>query len=243
MVVRIAIVSDVHGHLVALEAVVADLARTAPDLVAHGGDLAGMGPRPAEVIDRVRELGWPGVAGNTDEMLWDPGVREAQERRAPKIRDWLGVLFDNLAPWARERIGDERLDWLRRLPREWRHEGTLLTHASPGDLWRAPMPDAPDEELAAVYAGLGAGLVVYGHIHRPFVRALPNLAVANSGSAGLPYDGDWRPSYLLVEDGAATVRRVEYDLERGIRDSVEAGFPMPGWLAGVQRQGRFTRPG
>src|SRR5258708_36068217 len=66
---RIAIVSDVHGNLLALEAVLADLAEVRPNMVVHGGDLALAGPRPAEVVDRLRELGWPGVLGNTDTVL------------------------------------------------------------------------------------------------------------------------------------------------------------------------------
>jgi predicted phosphodiesterase len=239
---RIAIVSDVHGHLVALEAVIADLEEQAPDLVVHGGDLAVIGPRPAEAIDRVRELGWPGVAGNTDEMLWKPGLHEAQVSRAPKIRDWLDVLFGTLGPWAAERIGEERVAWLRALPPAWRHGDPLLTHASPGDPWLAPMPDALDERLAEVYGGQGAALAVYGHIHRPYVRRLPGLTVANSGSAGIPYDGDPRASYLLVDDGVPAVRRVAYDVDRASADLVEAGFPLPGWLAGVLRNGTFTRP-
>ncbi|MGI8564344.1 MAG: metallophosphoesterase family protein [Candidatus Dormibacter sp.] len=66
---RLAIVSDIHGNLAALEAVIADLERQGPDLVVHGGDLALNGPRPVEVLDRVRALGWPGVVGNTDQAL------------------------------------------------------------------------------------------------------------------------------------------------------------------------------
>lgn len=67
---RIAIVSDIHGNLTALDAVLADLRSVAPDMVLHGGDLAHGGGRPAEVVDRIRELGWEGICGNTDEMLW-----------------------------------------------------------------------------------------------------------------------------------------------------------------------------
>jgi predicted phosphodiesterase len=65
---RSAIVSDIHGNLPALEAVLADLEQVRPDLVLHGGDLALGGPHPVEVVDRVRELGWAGVLGNTDEL-------------------------------------------------------------------------------------------------------------------------------------------------------------------------------
>jgi hypothetical protein len=62
----------VHGNLTAFEAVLADLAETSPDLVLHGGDLVHGGSMPAEIVDRVRELGWEGVVGNTDEMIWMP---------------------------------------------------------------------------------------------------------------------------------------------------------------------------
>lgn len=68
---RIAVVSDIHANLTALEAVIADLKTISPDFIVHGGDLCS-GSRAAEVIDRIRDLGWPGVYGNGDEMLWDP---------------------------------------------------------------------------------------------------------------------------------------------------------------------------
>jgi hypothetical protein len=71
---------------------------------------------------------------------------------------------------------------------------------------------------------------------------MSDLTVANSGSVGLPYDGDWRPSYLLVDDGAPRVRRVEYDIEREVRDLDESGFPLPDWLERVQRAGKYTPP-
>src|SRR5919109_5091841 len=210
---RLAIISDIHGNLTALEAVVADIDRQSPDLVLHGGDLALIGPRPAEVIDRLRELEWPGVLGNTDQALFDASVQDEQERRAPGLVDWLRVLFGSLTPWARERIGGERAGWLRALPTETRRDALLLLHAAPGDLWRAPMPDASDSELLDTYGGLDADIVVYGHIHRPYVRSLPAVRVANSGSVGLPYDGDPRASYLLLEDGVPSIRRGDYDNE------------------------------
>jgi putative phosphoesterase len=240
---RIAIVSDVHGNLAALEAVIADLDAQAPDLIVHGGDLAAIGPRPAEVIDVIRDRGWPGVLGNTDEILFDPSGQAEQQRRAPKLRDWLQTLFETLTPWARERLGEKRLNWLREFPRTWRQDQVLLIHATVDDLWRAPMPDAPAEELVRAYGGRDAGLVIYGHIHRPYVRQLEGVTVANSGSVGLPYDGDPRSSYLLITDGVAEVRRVEYDLDRAERDAAQAGFPLARWLAQVQRGGSFTAPG
>lgn len=239
---RIAVVSDIHGNLAALQAVVEDLEHQQVDRVVHGGDLVTTGPRPVEVLDLVRELGWAGVVGNTDEILWDVTARAEQERKAPRLASWLQHLFGTLAPWARERLGKERITWLQHLPREVRVQRLLVLHASPHDLWRAPLPDASDTDLLTVFGGQRAGLVVYGHIHRPYVRDLAGLTVANSGSVGLPYDEDWRASYLLIENGHTVVRRVAYDLERELSDVRSAGFPLGEWLAESQRHGRFVRP-
>ena len=220
---RIAIVSDVHGNLAALEAVIADLEEQRPELVVHGGDLAWNGPRPVECVDRVRELGWPGVKGNMDEAL-------ATHRHDPRIG------------WTTERIGGERLDWLLGQPLEWRDEDRVaLVHAVPGDLWRAVKAEADDSELRSVYGPLGARLAVYCHIHRPYVRDLGDLTVANSGSVGLPFDGDPRASYLLITDGRPENRRVEYDVERAVREAEEVGHPSAAGLARAWRSG--TPPG
>jgi putative phosphoesterase len=241
--VRLAVVSDVHGNLTALDAVAADLERQGVDAVVQGGDLALMGPRPAEVVDRIRELGWDGIAGNTDELLWRPEERGRQEQIAPKLRPVLELLFEEYAPFTRELLGEERIGWLRGLPLELERDGLVVVHASPGDLWRAPMPDADDDRLRATYGGLGAPVVAYGHIHRPFVRALGELTVANSGSVGMPWDGDPRASYLLVDGERVRVMRVEYDVEAEARLLARSGHPDVERLIEMRRTGSFVRPG
>jgi putative phosphoesterase len=239
---RIAIVSDIHGNLTALEAVIADFDETRPDWVWHGGDLATHGHRPAEVIDRIRELGWPGVVGNTDELLWNPGNRTSVEARMPpQARPLLKALYELLAPAARELVGD-RVEYLQSLPTEFRQDELYLTHATPGDLWIAPKADAGDEELAATYRGTATRTAVYCHIHTPFVRQLPELTVCNTGSVGLPFDGDPRASYLLIEDGVPTVRRVAYDVEAEVRSLRASGYPLAEWLAANRLTGRFSPP-
>ena len=240
---RLAIVSDVHGNLSALEAVVGDVEAAGPDLVLHGGDLVLMGPRPAEVADLMRELGWPGVVGNTDEVLWRPEIRSELEQQMPKLAPLLRLIFDQYAPATRELLGEERIAWLRELPEERREGELLLLHAGPGDLWRAPLPEATDEELLDTYGGLDAATVVYGHIHRPYVRELPELTVANSGSVGMPFDGDWRASYLLIDEGRVEIRRVEYDLERELSDLAAMAYPDAARLGEMRRRGEFIRPG
>ena len=163
---RIAIVSDIHGNLTALEAVLADLRGTSPDLVLHGGDLADGGASPAEVVDRIRELGWQGVAGNTDEMLFRPESLEEFARQSPKLQP-LFAAIEEMAARTREVLGEARIAWLRSLPLRQMHGAMALVHASPESLWRAPGPEAGDAELEAVYGSLGQAVSVYVHIHRP----------------------------------------------------------------------------
>jgi putative phosphoesterase len=239
----LAIVSDIHGNLTALEAVVADIERRDVDHVVQGGDLALAGCQPAEVIDLVRELGWEGIVGNTDELLWRPEERGVQERNAPKLGDLLRVLFVDYAPATRELIGDERIEWLRRLPADHREDDLVMLHASPGDLWRAPLPDADDSELIATYEACQAQVVVYGHIHRPYVRRVGALTIANSGSVGSPFDADPRASYLLVDGSNAEVARVEYDIEREVSLLLSSGYPDAHRLAKTRRSGRFIPVG
>lgn len=183
------------------------------------------------------------MLGNTDEVLWAPEQFDQQVKRAPKLRELLEILFHDFAA-TRDRLGDERTQWLRTLPREWRNQELqlLLLHASPGDLWQAPMPDCEEQKLVATYSGAGTAIVVYGHIHRPYVRQVSGLVVANSGSVGMPYDGDPRASYLIVEDGNVTIRRVEYDVEAEIKLLASSGYPRAAWLSEIRRHGKYVPP-
>jgi putative phosphoesterase len=237
---RLAIVSDIHGNLTALEAVVADISRRGVDRVIHGGDLGLIGCQPVEVVDRIRELGWRGIVGNTDELLWRPDQHQAQLENAPKLHALLRVLFDEYAPATREMLGDERLAWLRQLPSEHREQDLLLMHASPGDLWRAPSPGADDSTLTITYGSREAETVAYGHIHRPYVRRLDQLTVLNSGSVGSPFDGDPRASYLLLDSGQAQIIRVAYDIEHEIDLLRRSTYPDRDRIAEMRRLGKFV---
>ncbi|HUZ27648.1 MAG TPA: metallophosphoesterase family protein [Solirubrobacteraceae bacterium] len=236
---RLAVVSDIHGNLTALEAVAADIERRGVDQVVHGGDVALIGARPAEVVDRVAELGWPGIVGNTDELLWRQEQFALQLRAAPRLEPLLRMLFDNYAPATLDRIGEERLALLRELPESRSVANVGLVHASPGDLWRAPMPDAGDQELEVTYGQAVAEIVIYGHIHRPFVRQIGALTVANAGSVGLPFDGDPRASYLLIQDDRAEVIRVAYAVEAEVAALRASGYPDSDRIARMLRTGRF----
>ena len=239
---RIAIVSDIHGNGTAFEAVLADLRRTSPDLILHGGDVADGGSSPVKIVDRIRDLGWLGVVGNTDEMLFRADSLGEFAKGSPH----LGTLFaaiEEMAVWTREALGEERLAWLRALPRKQIHDRIALVHASPESLWRAPAHTASDAELESVYSPLGQAVAIYGHIHRPFVRSVAGvrgaskMLVANSGSVGLPYDGDRRAAYLLVDESGPAIRRVEYDVDRELKALRACGLPHGDWVAKMLASG------
>jgi predicted phosphodiesterase len=238
---RVAIVSDIHGNRRAFHAILADLRSVAPDLVLHGGDLAAGGTHPADIIDQVRSLGWPGVRGNTDEMLWSPDRLAEFATTQPKLAPLLAILQEMIPP-ALASIGEERLRWLEGLPCLHSQEGFSLVHASPDDLWRAPMPNASDVELHSTYASLGAQIVVYGHIHRPYIRRLQGLTVANTGSVSQSYDGDTRSSYLVIEGDSITIRRVEYDVQREAKELLCSGLPHADWLSRILLAGEYCPP-
>ena len=140
---RIAIVSDIHGNRTASEAVLADLRQTSPDLILHGGDLADGGSSPVEIVDRIRDLGWQGVVGNTDEMLARPESLEevASQSTAPPS---LWVAIREMAAATRAALGEERIAWLRELPRIQIQAPIALVHASPESAWRSPVPEASE---------------------------------------------------------------------------------------------------
>jgi putative phosphoesterase len=238
---RIAIVSDIHGNLTAFEAVLADLRQTSPDLVLHGGDLADAGSSPAEIVDRVRDLGWQGVFGNTDEMLFEPRSLLDFAERSPQKGPLLATI-EEMSAATREALGEERLAWMRGLPRTLAFDSVALVHAVPDTTWRAPSPEAIDADLQAAYGALGRPVAVYGHIHRSYIRAVAGVLVANSGSVSLSYDGDPRASYLLVDASVPEIRRVEYDVERELKALEESRMPHSSWIARILTSARPQLP-
>jgi putative phosphoesterase len=234
--VRTAILSDIHGNLAAFEAVVAHIGQTSPDLVLHGGDLADPGSSPIEIVDRIRHFGWHGVMGNTDEMLVRPDSLEdfARHSSAPAA---LWTVIREIASATRSVLGEERLAWLRVQPLVRTQDAFALVHASPESCWRAPAAEATDAELETIYGPLGRPTVVFGHTHHASIRHIagnPRLLI-NTGSVGLPYDGDPRASYLLLEGNSPSIQRVEYDLEKELKALSSCGLPGAAWTAKMLR--------
>jgi hypothetical protein len=159
----------------------------------------------------------------------------------PKLASLLGLLQELIAP-MRARLGGERLNWLKTLPTVQVGDGFAVVHASPKDLWRAPMSNANDEELQNTYAGLGVPAVIYGHIHVSYVRRLPGMIVANAGSVSQSYDGDRRAAYAVIEGKNVMIRRVDYDVEGEAKELLGSGLPHPEWLSRILLAGKYCPP-
>jgi diadenosine tetraphosphatase ApaH/serine/threonine PP2A family protein phosphatase len=174
-------------------------------------------------------------------MLWSPESLAEYAVANPKIATILAMVRATIAPTLAS-IGEERLRWLEGLPSLYFQPGFSLVHASPNDLWRAPMPDASDEELRGTYASLRAPIVVYGHIHRPYIRRLIGMTVANAGSVSQSYDADRRASYLVIDGESITIRRVEYDVESEAKELLRSGLPHAEWMSRILLAGKYCPP-
>src|ERR1700752_4667427 len=127
---RTAIVSDIHGNLTALEAGLADLRESAPGLGLQGGGPAVNGSGPAETLDRIRALGWRGVFGNTDEMLFAPETLKRYAEGHPGLSAVFKAV-EEIADAARAELGEERVRWLSNLPAIEIEGPIALVHAGP----------------------------------------------------------------------------------------------------------------
>lgn len=212
----IAVISDIHGNLWALQAVLAELDRLGPAQVVVGGDLALGGPRPAECVTLIRRRGYPAIRGNTDEWL---------TKKPAHVTDAI--------TWTAARLSEEDRRFLAELPFLWRHEtppGDLVVlHATPWSIGDIVAPDAPESLVSRVFQETEGAAVVYGHIHKAYVREFDGKVLANSGSVGLPFDGDRRASFALLwpEAGCwrAEIRRVGYDVDTAIRGAQRTDNP------------------
>ncbi len=232
---RFAIFSDIHGNVVALDAVLADMDSAGVEERYCLGDLVGYGPEPAAVIDRIRSAGIPTIIGNYDEGVaqrrGDCGCYYATDQA--RVDGEASYAFTETA------VGDEDANWLLGLPHEIRFEvegcRVVLAHGSPRKINEYLLPDRSDVQLARLADAAGADLVCVGHVHIPYLRTLTAadgraVTYVSSGSVGKPKDGDPRACWveLTVESAdriSAIVHRVEYDVEAVAAAVVAVGLP------------------
>lgn len=241
---RIALLADLHGNLSALDAVLDDIAATGgADVLLALGDLAMLGPQPAEVVDRLREAGCLAIQGNTDAWYNQTLVDDftgRDEREAGIIR---------YARWAKPLLGEERVRYLLDLPFSWQAdlgggERLMAVHGSPRRIDEPIMPEVQPEVLDEILSGLPASVLAFGHTHRALVRRHKGITLVNPGTLGnpIPPDLDARAGYGLVtwEHGRLEVvlRRLAYDPSATLAVAVDRQMPgAAGYVAKFRRAG------
>lgn len=240
---RLAIFSDVHSNLPALEAVLADIEAAGVHARYVLGDLVGYAPWPNEVLERLQAEGIPVVMGNYD----DGTGFERDECGCAYTDPTEKALGDLSFGWTKARTNDTNKAWLRTLAPEIRFEAEgrrfLLVHGSPRRINEYLYEDKPDATFARIAAGADADVIVFGHTHRPYDKTVEGTRFINVGSAGKSKDGDPRGCWALIETSANGVevefRRVGYDVEAAAR-AIEAS-DLPDEFATQLREARGYR--
>ncbi len=246
---RLAVLADVHGNALALEAVRAAIRSARPDAVAVAGDLVLNGPEPAATVDLLREMEGDGAAiisGNTDIVVADFDYAAGFPWMADGVPDTVRAA----AEWAHDALGDERIAWLRRLPAERRIHAddgsmTLVCHASPGSQTAGFDPELDPTVVVERVARTDARVIACGHTHLPEVRDLGWKVIVNPGSAGYTFDGDPTASWALVDlaDDNVTceIKRATFDA-LAVADAISSrGLPGDVYRAATVRTGKLVR--
>lgn len=236
---RIALISDIHGNLPALEATLHDIYSRQIERIFCLGDLVGKGPSSAQVVDSCREVCEVILKGNWDDFI-------SKESAMPSVQ------------WHQKQLGWERMDLLQHLPHIYEFvisgRRVRLFHASHAGLYdRVFMNDDPEKQLAMFtntdFTGYGMepDVVGYGDIHRAYLKTYEDRILFNAGSVGNPLDMT-RAAYVILEGSGQSalaaplsiqIIRLPYDIERAIRQAEEAQMPDLAEYRGELRTARY----
>lgn len=256
---KIALFSDIHANLPALEAILSDIDQQKPDLIYCLGDLVGYNIWPNEVTGEIRRRKIPTLAGNYDEGI---GLRSddcgcAYQTGEDKANGAVSISFTN------EIVQDEIRSYLRNLPRHLllRFENSgdpihmLMVHGSPRKINEYLFEDRPEKSLMRIFEGAGSDILLFGHTHKPYHRILSYdrkgkkayRHAINIGSVGKPKDEDPRACYVILtlneslsnfkrDSVEVEFRRIDYDTEKAARAVEES--PLPNAYAEALRKAR-----
>jgi predicted phosphodiesterase len=217
---RVALLSDLHGNQVALDAVLADLRRQGADRVLSLGDVATLGPQPSAVIARLRDIGCTGVLGNHDELMLDPQLVKGYTD-APVIADSID--------WCRSRLTADDLSFLRGCARTMEiplhgRASLMLFHGSPRSYVDNIIAQTPATALDEMLTGRLAPVMAAGHTHVQMLRQHRGVLLVNPGSVGMPFRGNspgvssevmTHAEYAIVDSRASgisvTLHRLDLD--------------------------------
>ena len=226
---RVAVITDIHGNLPALEAVLSAIESMDVDAIYCGGDLVGYGPHPNEVCTLIEDRAIPTIHGNYDYAigrdLEDCGCayRDRHDRE----------LGQRSIEWTLAHTDARSKQFMAGLPFDLRFElagkRIRLVHGSPRKVNEYLFEDKPARTFERIAAGADCDVLVFGHTHQPWVHEYGGVLFVNCGSVGKPKDGDPRAAFAVVEaaggEVVASIERVDYDTESVAREVAAAGLP------------------
>jgi len=226
---RIAVITDIHGNLPALEAALAAIAAIGVDGVYCGGDLVGYGPHPNEVCALIEDRGIPTIYGNYDYAIG----RDLTECGCAYITPQDRALGQASVDWTLVHTNARSKAFMRGLPFELRFamgdQRVRLVHGSPRKVNEYLFEDKPESLYNRLAASADCDVLVFGHTHKPWIRTYGGVQFVNCGSVGKPKDGDPSGAFAVLElvNGRveASIQRASYDAEAVAREVAAAGLP------------------
>lgn len=227
---RVAIITDIHGNLPALQAALADINQRGIQTVYCGGDLVGYGPHPNEVCALIQEWGIPTIYGNYDYAIG----RDLEDCGCAYITPEDRELGQRSVDWTLEHTDQASKDFMAGLPFDLRFRvgdaAVHLVHGSPRKVNEYLFEDKPESLYERLAGKEQDQVLVFGHTHKPWNRTIAGVQFVNCGSVGKPKDGDPRGSYVELTPAGQYVdvqlHRVEYDALDVARQVREAGLPV-----------------
>jgi len=225
---RIAVFSDIHSNILALNKVLRDIEKQDYNRVYCLGDLVGYGPNPNETIQTMRESRITTIMGNYDE-----GVGfEKGDCGCAYTTDEEKMDGQKSIEWTTDQVTSENKEYLRNLHDkiEFTANGykVILVHGSPRRINEYLYKDRPERSLTRMLESIDADILVCGHTHKPYHRIVNGVQIINDGSVGKPKDGDNRACYAVIElDEGIKVefKRVEYPITPVAEEIINVGLP------------------
>jgi putative phosphoesterase len=226
---RVAILTDIHGNLPALEAAFGRLDELGIGDVYCGGDLVGYGPHPNEVCALTEERGIPTIYGNYDYAIGRDLEDCGCAYRDPHDRE----LGEKSIAWTLAHTNDRSKEFMRELPFDLRFElggrRVRLVHGSPRKVNEYLFEDKPARTFERIARGADCDVLVFGHTHQPWIHEYGGVLFVNCGAVGKPKDGDPRVAFAVLEEDGGEVRarieRTVYDAGAVAREVAAAGLP------------------
>ena len=225
----VAIITDIHGNLPALQAVLRRIGELGIERTYCGGDLVGYGPHPNEVCALIQERGIATIYGNYDFAI----ARDLEDCGCAYVTAHDRELGQRSVAWTLEHTDGRSKDFMRALPFDLRfgvgeHE-VHLVHGSPRKVNEYLFEDKPASLYERLGAAESASVLAFGHTHRPWVREYGGVLFVNCGSVGKPKDGDPRAAFAVLAPGGAVPRvrieRVSYDARAVAEEVAASGLP------------------